>query len=106
MEGVKGWEEESCFRKNQEHSGENNAVWLAIKPGFGGECEIPGWRDPQGLYLSGIESLVRQRAMGSTEEEKEYDLCFRKATMAAMGKEFVRGTAWRLAGRPGRRLMQ
>lgn len=60
----------------------------------------------RGYICQALRASLGKGQWGATEEEKEYDLCFRKATMAAMGKEFVRGTAWRLAGRPGRRLMQ
>lgn len=33
--------------------------------GLGENADPPGWRDQQGPYLADIESLVRQREMGS-----------------------------------------
>lgn len=106
MERVKGWDEQRCFRKKQEHVGDGgrreqcsmagHQTWVLERMEAGGISRCHIWQ------ILGA-SLVKGQ-WGTTKEEREYDLCFRKDTMAAVGRmvgKRVRLEVWR----PARKLL-
>lgn len=57
--------QEEVRARERKEVGESNQRGWTSNLGLGENADPPGWRDQQGPYLADIESLVRQREMGS-----------------------------------------
>lgn len=73
--------------------GESNAAWL------GHQAWV--WRASMRCPAGGISrgwlwpvTASQAKAVGAAEEEKGFDLCLRKDTMAAVGERAGRGSDW------------